>query len=107
MASYRTSWAQPAERAEDPERIAIREELAFGKTVYDLRCALELTTAELAARAAMTVDEIEYIEEGGATLTITLVRRLAVALDCDVRLAPGHDLGSVRFELRSTSGRPR
>jgi hypothetical protein len=46
----------------------------------------------------MTVDEIECIEEGGTEPTIALPRRLAAALDADVRLTPGHDLGSVWFE---------
>jgi transcriptional regulator with XRE-family HTH domain len=51
-----------------------------------------------AARADMTVDDVECIEEGGTEPTIALLRRLAAALDSDVRLTPGHDLGSVWFE---------
>jgi hypothetical protein len=39
---------------DDPERIGIREALAFGKALYDIRTALGLTVAELAMRAAMT-----------------------------------------------------
>jgi transcriptional regulator with XRE-family HTH domain len=74
------------------------EALAFGKAVYDQRCALGLTVADLAARADMTVDDVECIEEGGTEPTIALLRRLAAALDSDVRLTPGHDLGSVWFE---------
>ena len=66
--------------------------------MYDQRCALGLTIAELAARAGLTTDEIECIEEGGTEPTIALLRRLAAALDSDVRLTPGHDLGSVWFE---------
>jgi hypothetical protein len=34
----------------------------------------------------MTIDEIECIEEGGTEPTIALLRRLAAALDSDVRL---------------------
>ena len=45
----------------------------------------------------MTVDDIECIEEGGTEPTIAPLRRLAAALDSDVHLTPGHDLGSVRF----------
>jgi hypothetical protein len=30
-----------------------------------------------------------------------LLRRLAAALDADVRLTPGHDLGSVGFEAHA------
>jgi hypothetical protein len=43
----------------------------------------------------MTVDEAECIEEGGTEPTIALLRQLAAALDSDVLLTPGHDLGSV------------
>lgn len=39
MTGYHTRWVRPPEHAEDPERIAIREALAFGKAVYDQRCA--------------------------------------------------------------------
>jgi len=46
----------------------------------------------------MTVDELECIEEGGTEPAIALLRRLAAALDSDVHLTAGHDLGSVRFE---------
>ena len=98
MTGYHTRWVRRPEHAEDPERIAIREALAFGKAVYDQRRALGLSTAELAGRADMTVDEIECIEEGGTEPTIALLRRLAAALDADVRLTAGHDLGSVWFE---------
>jgi transcriptional regulator with XRE-family HTH domain len=88
-------------RDDDPERIAIREALAFGKALYDRRTELGLGTAELAQRAGMTQDEIECIEEGGTTPTIGLLRRLAAALDADVRLTAGHDLGSVWFEAHA------
>ena len=46
----------------------------------------------------MIVDEIECIEEGGTEPTIALLRHLAAALDADVRLTAGRDLGSVWFE---------
>ena len=98
MASYHTRWARPPDQAEDPERIAIREALAFGKAVYDQRRALGLSVEDPAGQANMTNDEIEYIEEGGTEPTIALLRRLAAALDSDVHLTPGHDLGSVWFE---------
>ncbi len=98
MTGYHTRWVRPPEHAEDPERIAVREALAFGKAVYDQRRALDLSLEELAGRADMTVDEIECIEEGGTEPTIALLRRLAAALDADVRLTAGHDLGSVWFE---------
>jgi transcriptional regulator with XRE-family HTH domain len=98
MSGYHTRWVRPEDPVEDPERIAIREALAFGKAVYDMRTGLRLTVAELASRAGMTEDEIECIEEGGTAPTVALLRRLAAALDADVRLTAGHDLGSVWFE---------
>ena len=48
MTGYHTRWVRPPEQAEDLERIAIREALAFGKAVYDQRQALGLSVAELA-----------------------------------------------------------
>jgi transcriptional regulator with XRE-family HTH domain len=103
MTGSHTRWTRPGAEAEaeDPERIAIREALAFGKAVYDRRAALGLSVAELATRAGMTTDKIECIEEGGTEPTIALLRRLAAALDADVRLTPGHDLGSVGFEAHA------
>jgi len=98
MTGYHTRWIRPPEQAEDPERIAIRDALAFGKAVYDQRRALGLTVARLAGRAGMTAEEIECIEEGGTEPTIALPRHLAAALDADVHLTAGHDLGSVWFE---------
>jgi transcriptional regulator with XRE-family HTH domain len=60
-----------------------------------------LTVAELARRADMAEDEIECIEEGGTEPTVTLLRHLAAALDADVRLTSGHDVGSVWFEAHA------
>jgi transcriptional regulator with XRE-family HTH domain len=97
MTGYHTRWVRLSEDVEDPERIAIREALAFGRAVYDQRCALGLSVADLARRADMTADDIECIEEGGTEPTIALLRRLAAALESDVYLTSGHDLGSVRF----------
>ena len=101
MAGPHTRWARSGTEVQDAERIAIREALAFGKAVYDRRMALELDVTEVARRAGMTVDDIECIEEGGTEPTVALLRRLAAALDADVRLSPGHDLGSVGFETHA------
>ncbi|MCT9933485.1 helix-turn-helix domain-containing protein [Planotetraspora sp. A-T 1434] len=101
MAGYHTRWVRPGAEADDPERIAIREALAFGKALYDRRIALGLTVAELAQRADMAEDEIECIEEGGTAPTVALLRHLAAALDADVRLTSGHDLGSLWFEAHA------
>jgi transcriptional regulator with XRE-family HTH domain len=101
MTGYHTRWVRSEEQTDDPERIAIREALAFGKALYDRRTTLGLSVAELAGRTAMTADEIECIEEGGTEPTIALLRRLAAALNADVRLTAGHDLGSVWFETHA------
>ena len=101
MTGYHTRWVRPEELAEDPERIAIREALAFGKAVYDVRTALGLTIADLGERANMSEDEVECIEEGGTEPTVALLRRLAAAFNAEVRLTAGHDLGSVWFETHA------
>lgn len=46
MTGYHTRWVRPPEEAEDPERVAIREALAFGKAVNDQRRTLGLSTAD-------------------------------------------------------------
>ncbi|MEU7910143.1 helix-turn-helix domain-containing protein [Microbispora bryophytorum] len=101
MVGYHTRWVRPEAPAEDPERIAIREALAFGKALYDRRTALGLSVAQLAERAGMTEDDVECIEEGGTAPTVPLLRLLAAALDADVRLTPGHDVGSLWFEAHA------
>jgi len=70
MTGYHTRWARPETQADDPERIAIREALAFGKALYDRRITLGLSIPDLAQRTGMTADEIECIEEGGTEPTI-------------------------------------
>jgi transcriptional regulator with XRE-family HTH domain len=99
MTGYDSQWVPP--EASDPQRIAIREALALGKAVYDRRTALGITVAELALRADMTTDEIRSIEKGGTEPTLALLRSLAAALDADVRITAGHDLGSVGFETHA------
>jgi transcriptional regulator with XRE-family HTH domain len=101
MTGYHTRRARPQDAADDPERIPIREALAFGTALHDIRTALGLSVAELAIRASLTGDDIERIEEGGAEPTIPLLRRLAAALNAGVRLTGGHDLGSVWFETHA------
>ena len=77
---------------------AIREALAFGKAVYDQR-RLSVEYGRTAGRAPSTTDAIKKcIEEGGTEPTTALLRYLAAALDADVHLTAGHDLGSVSFE---------
>jgi len=101
MTGYHTRWVPREMPADDAERIAIRQALAFGKAVYDRRQVLGLSVAEVAMRTAMSTDDIECIEEGGTEPTVALLRQLANALDADVRLLPGHDLDSLRFETHA------
>jgi hypothetical protein len=62
ITGYHTRWVRPPERPEDPERIAIREALAFGKAVYDQRQVTPWASASLTWPGAdMTVDGIECI----------------------------------------------
>jgi transcriptional regulator with XRE-family HTH domain len=98
MTGDHTRWVSRSVPEDDPERIAIREALAFGKAVYDQRQALGLTVAEVALRTRMSIDDIECIEEGGTEPAVALLRRLAEAMDANLRLMPGHDIGSLRFE---------
>ena len=101
MSGYHTRWVRPQEFADDPERIAIREALAFGKALYDIRQALELSAAELADRAGMTEDEIECIEEGGTEPTVGLLRVSPRRLTLTCASPPDTTIGSVRFEYHA------
>lgn len=101
MSGYHTRWVRPEAAVDDPERTAIREALAFGKALYDRRMVLGLTVTEVALRVGMTDDDIECIEEGGTAPTVTLLRRLAAALDADVRLTSEDGLDSVWFEAHA------
>ena len=83
MTGYHIRWVRPPEQPEDPERIAIREALAFGKAVYDQRDALGLSVDDRAGRADKTAGELECIEEGGTEPILALLRRLAAALDAE------------------------
>ena len=84
MTGSHTRWVRLEEPADDPERLAIREALAFGKALSDIHTTLGLSVAEMAMRASLTEDDIECIEEGGTEPTIPLLRRLAGALDADL-----------------------
>ena len=101
MTSQHARWAPSGAETDDPERIAMREALVFGKAVYDHRTALGLTSVELAERAGVTQDDIECIEEGGTEPTVGLLRALAAALDAEIRLTAGHDFGSLWFEAHA------
>ena len=59
---------------------------------------LEGAVWELRIRLRDIAARVTYLGTRGAEPTIALPRRLAAALDADVRLTAGHDLGSVWFE---------
>ncbi|MFZ2043152.1 helix-turn-helix domain-containing protein [Trebonia sp.] len=71
------------------------------KALLDVRTTLGVSVAELAMRASLAEDDIECIEEGGTEPTVPLLRRVAAALNADVHLTAGHDLGSVWFETHA------
>jgi hypothetical protein len=70
MTGYHTRWVRPPEQAEDPERVAIREALAFGKAVYDQRCALGLSGTDLAGGAGVSADESSASKKAGPSLPL-------------------------------------
>jgi transcriptional regulator with XRE-family HTH domain len=63
---------------------AARRAFLLGKMVFDRRRELGLSQVELAARAGMTQPQLSRLEGGGATPTIPLLERLAVALEVDL-----------------------
>lgn len=81
----------------DPEYDRVYEEaglaMALGKAVYDRRKQLGLSGADLAERLHTTADEIEGIETATELPPISVIMRLARALDLtvDVHLAPGDE----------------
>ncbi|WP_371783199.1 helix-turn-helix domain-containing protein [Streptosporangium subroseum] len=74
-----------AERRADAYEEA-REALLLGQRVYDRRMELGLSQAELAERAGMTQPQVSRLETGGVTPTLTLLRRLARALDAELNV---------------------
>ncbi|MEV6867428.1 helix-turn-helix domain-containing protein [Streptosporangium subroseum] len=74
-----------AERRADAYEEA-REALLLGQRVYNRRVELGLSQAELAERAGMTQPQVSRPETGGITPTLTLLRRLARALDAELNV---------------------
>jgi hypothetical protein len=60
MTGYHTHWTRPEDLADDPERVAIREALAFGKALDDIRTALGRSVAELALRAGHDLGSVWF-----------------------------------------------
>jgi transcriptional regulator with XRE-family HTH domain len=70
-------------------------------TTTSTSTAVAIVQPAFTARAGMSEGGIECIEEGGTEPTVPLLRRLAEALNADVRLTAGHDLGSLWFETHA------
>jgi len=61
--------------------------------ITELRMAANMSSAELARRAALKPDHLGKIERGRIPLTHELMRRIAVALDCKPsELLPDEDM---------------
>lgn len=105
-----TRWKLARERtlaegyAESPEATAERAEIrlamAFAKAVYDRRKELGLSQTEVAERAGLTQAKISRIEGADAVPTLTLLRRLAHALDASLSIALDDDHEEVAFIAR-------
>lgn len=72
----------------------------FALAVYERRSALGLSSAELAERAGLTIDEIEHIEESGVDPTLELIESLAEALHSGALIDP-RATPEFRFESRA------
>ncbi|WP_225845452.1 helix-turn-helix domain-containing protein [Streptomyces sp. HPF1205] len=70
---------------------------ALGQAVYDRRTALGLSQTELARRAGMTQPQISTIEGGDSVPTLTLLTRLAKALDASLTIDLDNDESSFVF----------
>jgi transcriptional regulator with XRE-family HTH domain len=71
----------------------------FAAAVHERRSALGLSSAELADRAGLPVEEIERIEESGVDPTLELIESLAEALYARALIDP-RATPEFRFEDR-------
>lgn len=85
---YHSRWVIPEEHRVSPGYIEAGAKIALGQAVYDRRTELGLSQTDVARRAGMTQPAVSRVEGGAVTLTLPLLRRLAVALDAtlDLRL---------------------
>ncbi|MBT2525439.1 helix-turn-helix transcriptional regulator [Streptomyces sp. ISL-99] len=91
-------YAEPPEAA--AERAEIRLAMAFAKAVYDRRKELGLSQAEVAARAGLTQAKVSRVEGADTVPTLTLLRRLAHALNASLNIALDDDHEEVAFVAR-------
>ncbi|WP_055690865.1 helix-turn-helix domain-containing protein [Streptomyces prasinus] len=71
----------------DQEHVDARLAGDLGQAVYDRRIELGLSRTELAERAGMTQPQVSRMEGGDTVPTLSLLRRLAKALDGTLNLA--------------------
>ena len=81
----------------EAERAEIRLAMAFAKAVYDRRRELGLTQTEVADRAGLTQAKISRIEGADAVPTLSLLRRLATAMNSSLDIALDADHEKVTF----------
>jgi ribosome-binding protein aMBF1 (putative translation factor) len=81
----------PGDYLDDPEIRAGYEEakraITIGAMVRDLRMAAGLSQTQLAHRAGMTQPALSRLENGGGLPTITVLDRLAHALDATLNVS--------------------
>lgn len=77
---------------------------ALGQAVYDRRTELGLSQAELARRVDMTQPQISHIEGGDSVPSLSLLTRLADALDAALSIDLDGDTSAFVFTARV--GRP-
>jgi hypothetical protein len=91
-------------RAPDIEAISLLTVIKSTRELYGFELEPEVRDwlDSLSDSDYMRVDEVcGLLAEKGTEPTIPLLRRLAAALNADVRLTGGHDLGSVWFETHA------
>ncbi|WP_327189185.1 helix-turn-helix transcriptional regulator [Streptomyces xinghaiensis] len=82
---------------ESPAYVEAGYAFALGQAVYDRRCELGLSQAELARRAGMNQPQISGIEGGDSVPTLPLLTRLAKALDASLTIDLDGDTSAFRF----------
>ncbi|QKW08295.1 helix-turn-helix domain-containing protein [Streptomyces sp. NA04227] len=85
------------------DRAEIRLAMAFAKAVYDRRKELSLSQAQVAERSGLTQAKISRIEGADAVPTLSLLRRLAAALDASLTIGLGEDHEEVAFVAHSAA----
>lgn len=84
MANY-SRWEDVKKKRPEPTpetRAGVRQDLALGQLIYDLRTEAGLSQRELAERMGTTQSVISRLEEGGgARNRIDTLARVAIALD--------------------------